>query len=133
MHCSLLVKPTTTELENAVVFVPRPYRPLPLHRYFVYCANISSNLSPIFLYKNLQNPLLSLTIPVSSALSRNTHSKMASLSVPCPKVSPPLAASSQPFQKSQSVASFPRSECRLVPPSILAKLKVQFNTLWFLI
>lgn len=26
-------------------------------RYFVYCANISSNLSPIFLYKNLQIPL----------------------------------------------------------------------------
>lgn len=48
---------------------------------------------------------------------------MASFTVPCPKVSPPLAASLQPCQKSQRIASFPRSECRLVSPSMLAKFK----------
>ncbi|KAH6801129.1 hypothetical protein C2S52_001593 [Perilla frutescens var. hirtella] len=45
---------------------------------------------------------------------------MSSFTVPCPKVSPPLAVMSQ---KSQRIASFPRSECRLVPPSMLAIFK----------
>ncbi|KAL1553440.1 Biotin Carboxyl Carrier Protein [Salvia divinorum] len=39
---------------------------------------------------------------------------MASFAAPCPKVSPPLAASSH------NIASFPRSECRMFP---LAKIK----------
>ncbi|XP_047962637.1 biotin carboxyl carrier protein of acetyl-CoA carboxylase 2, chloroplastic-like [Salvia hispanica] len=40
---------------------------------------------------------------------------MASFSVPCPKVSPLLAASSQPAQRPNCIASFPRSDSRSTP------------------
>ncbi|XP_057767873.1 biotin carboxyl carrier protein of acetyl-CoA carboxylase 2, chloroplastic-like isoform X2 [Salvia miltiorrhiza] len=40
---------------------------------------------------------------------------MASFSVPCPKVSPLLPASSQPAQRRHCVASFPRSDSRSTP------------------
>ncbi|KAI3463899.1 hypothetical protein Pfo_020562 [Paulownia fortunei] len=48
---------------------------------------------------------------------------MASFTVPCPKVSPLLAASSQSNQKRHCIASFPRSESRLNPPSMLAQFQ----------
>ncbi|KAG8388737.1 hypothetical protein BUALT_Bualt02G0156400 [Buddleja alternifolia] len=52
---------------------------------------------------------------------------MASFSVPCPKVSPPLLAAASSSHSTQqrytSTASFPRSDSRLNPPSMLAQFQ----------
>ncbi|KAK4395881.1 Biotin carboxyl carrier protein of acetyl-CoA carboxylase 1, chloroplastic [Sesamum angolense] len=58
---------------------------------------------------------------------------MASFSVPCPKVSPTLVASSQSTQKPQPIASFPRSDSRsnraLTTVAQFQVLQKELNTL----
>ncbi|GFQ02266.1 biotin carboxyl carrier protein of acetyl-coa carboxylase 2 chloroplastic [Phtheirospermum japonicum] len=48
---------------------------------------------------------------------------MASFSVPCPKISPLLAAPSRSSQKRQYIVSFLRSESKFYPPSIPAQFQ----------
>ncbi|KAL8547112.1 hypothetical protein ACS0TY_006727 [Phlomoides rotata] len=96
-----------TELQNAVVFIPSFISP-PL---FSLLLCFFSKVLFIFIARtSLQNPPSSSS-RITTVIIAVSFVQMASFTVPCPKILPQL------------IASFPRSECRLISSPITAQFQ----------